>query len=447
MNVFYVDLFSKLILLFKKWVLKQTILSFFCICLALLYCIAFVAFLTQYQALIGDTGLLPAKQWIDVLQHHQRSFWQHPSVFWFYCSSTVLATVGVIGLVLSILCLSGRQHAVIWLGMWVCYLSIVHVGQVFYGYGWESLLLETGFFTIFLCPFKQFDYPRQSVKTNVVSWLVLWILFRNMFGAGLIKLRGDRVWHDFTALYYHFETQPVPNPLSWFFHHLPPFILRAGVAFNHVAELIFPVLVFSPFKYRRIGAVGIVIFQFMLILSGNLSWLNYLTLVQCLPAFQTQLVMFRVSYLKKINFKQLMCYFPIVFLVIFTVVMSRYPIANMIGSNQQMNAAFNHFFLLNTYGAFGHVGKERYELVVLGTTDTSITSTTVWKEYLFKAKPNRPKDRLPIVSPFHYRLDWQIWFAAMVPQLKDPWLLHFVYKLLIGDQKTLTQEKSIQQHD
>ena len=114
-----------------------------------------------------------------------------------------------------------------------------------------------------------------------------------MFGAGLIKMRGDASWRDFTALYYHFETQPIPNPLSWFFHHLPPIILNVGVLFNHIAELLFPIFLFFPYLFRRAAAVGIILFQGILIFSGNLSWLNYLTIVQCIPAFQKELFDFQ----------------------------------------------------------------------------------------------------------------------------------------------------------
>ena len=36
-------------------------------------------------------------------------------------------------------------NALVWLGIWVLYISFVNVGQTFYGFGWESILLEAGF--------------------------------------------------------------------------------------------------------------------------------------------------------------------------------------------------------------------------------------------------------------------------------------------------------------
>lgn len=44
---------------------------------------------------------------------------------------------------------------------------------------------------------------------------------RNVTGAGLIKIRGDKVWRDLTAMDYHYETQPLPNPVSYFLHQAP----------------------------------------------------------------------------------------------------------------------------------------------------------------------------------------------------------------------------------
>jgi hypothetical protein len=94
--------------------------------------------------------------------------------------------------------------------------------------------------------------------------------------------------------------------------------------------------------------------------------------------------------------------------------------------------------LVNTYGAFGSVGRERYEIVFEGTTDTTITSATQWREYEFVAKPGNPNRRPPIVAPYQPRIDWQIWFAAMSSPDNYPWTLHFVWKLLHNDSGTLS---------
>src|SRR5437016_4827933 len=161
--------------------------------------------------------------------------------------------------------------------LWVLYLSFVNVGQVFYGFGWESILSEAGFYTIFLG-------PTHIVPPKIVIWLLRWELFRVMFGAGLIKLRGDSCWRDLTCLDYYFETQPIPNPLSWYFHWLPPAVHHGGVLVNHFAELIVPFGLFIPQPVASIAALLIIAFQLVLIVSGNLSWLNWLTVAVAISA-------------------------------------------------------------------------------------------------------------------------------------------------------------------
>ena len=112
-----------------------------------------------------------------------------------------------------------------------------------------------------------------------MTWLLRWVLFRLMFGAGLIKWRGDPCWRDLTCLDYYFETQPIPNPLAWYFHWLPASVHRAGVVINHIVELGVPVLYFAPQPVAAIAGLITIAFQLMLIVSGNLSWLNWLTIV------------------------------------------------------------------------------------------------------------------------------------------------------------------------
>ena len=130
-------------------------------------------------------------------------------------------------------------NALVWAGIWVFYISFVNVGQTFYAFGWESILLEAGFFAIFLG-------ARSATTPLMTIYLLRWLEFRVMFGAGLIKMRGDPCWRNLTCLDYHYETQPMPNPLSWYFHNAPQWTHEAGVAFNHFAELFVPFCYFLP---------------------------------------------------------------------------------------------------------------------------------------------------------------------------------------------------------
>src|SRR5207248_19817 len=149
---------------------------------------------------------------------------------------------------------------------------IVNVGQTWYSFGWESLLLETGFLAIFLG-------NDRMTPPLLVMWLARLLLFRLEFGAGLIKLRGDSCWRDLTCLFYHHETQPMPGPLSWFFHHIPKPLHRVEVAGNHVAQLIVPFGLFAPQPVASIAGAVVVITQLWLVASGNFAWLNWLTIL------------------------------------------------------------------------------------------------------------------------------------------------------------------------
>jgi hypothetical protein len=103
-----------------------------------------------------------------------------------------------------------------------------------------------------------------------------------------------------------------------------------------------------------------------------------------------------------------------------------------------MNTSFDPLELVNTYGAFGAVGRERDEIIFEGTTDETITAETKWKPYEFKAKPGDPNRPPPFIAPYQPRIDWQIWFAAMASPNHYPWTLHFVWRLLHNDKPTLS---------
>src|SRR5438094_4229464 len=169
--------------------------------LAAIYLIGFIVVLNQFKPLLGERGFLPVPAFLKRVR-----FWGAPSIFYWHYSDRVLDAVAWSGILFSGAALLGFSEAGpfwisagTWLLLWVLYLSIVNVGQTFYAFGWESMLLEAGFLTIFLGP---------ATTTPQFSLIVLmrWLLFRVEFGAGLIKMRGDQCWRDLTCLYYHHET-------------------------------------------------------------------------------------------------------------------------------------------------------------------------------------------------------------------------------------------------
>ncbi len=413
--------------------------------LGLVYFVAFLSLANQVLPLIGKDGLLPANLYLRQAERFLGSrgsaFWQLPSFFWVGVSDSWLLSLSWLGVALSLLALLGYANAILMAALWGLYLSFVHIGQDWYSYGWEIQLLETGFLAIFLCPLLDGrPFPRRPPPVLVI-WMFRWLIFRIMLGAGLIKIRGDACWRDLTCLYYHYETQPIPNPFSRTLHFMPQWFHNLGALWNHFNELVCPWFVFGPRRARHIAGILLISFQVILIFSGNLSFLNWLTIVPALACFDDTFLRHvfpkawvaqaaRAEKTARISRSQKILV-PV--LAVLVAVLSISPITNLLSPEQAMNTSFDPLHLVNTYGAFGSVGQQRNEIIFEGTEDATITDSTQWKEYEFKCKPGDPFRRPCIISPYHYRLDWQIWFAAMSSPDQYPWTVHFIWKLLHND--------------
>jgi hypothetical protein len=401
--------------------------------LAAIYLIAFVVTVNQFPALLGERGLAPVRRFMELA-----SVREAPSIFYMHYSDRFLRAVGWFSVALSVSLLAGLPQSgpawvvmLAWFVLWALYLSIVNVGQTFYSFGWETLLLETGFIAIFLG-------PARIAPPVTVMYLIRWLLFRVEFGAGLIKIRGDTCWRDLTCLYYHHETQPMPNPLSWYFHHLPKPLHRVEVAGSHFAQLVVPFALFAPQPVAAIAGLVILVHQGWLVLSGNFSWLNVITMALAVAAFDDGQLGFLSAARPATLQAPATWYMGVV--IAYTVVvlgLSYWPVRNLLSRRQLMNASFNPFHLVGTYGAFGSITRERYEIVLEGTADRQPTASTVWKEYEFKGKPGDPRRLPPQIAPYHLRLDWLMWFAAMSPPMAHPWIVSLVEKLLMNDKATL----------
>ncbi len=426
------------------------LLTRFCLLrlLGLVYLVAFVVAVEQLVPLVGEDGLTPVADMFDALRRAGRGFWDEPTLFWLDHSDRALTIVSWAGVLLSAAVLAGVTHGGVMLALWVLYLSIDHVGQRWYQFGWESQLLETGFVAVFLCPWRSFGpFPRRHPTPILPLWLNRWLIVRVMLGAGLIKLRGDACWRELTCLDWHFETQPIPNPISPWLHHAPHELLAVGVMFNHVAELVAPWFLFGPRRARHVAATVVLIFQVILIASGNLSFLNWLTIVPCLACFDDG-VWRRVlprrlgAVVDDPEWAPTSSRATWVVTGVLTVVvgwLSLPVIGNLIGvRGQTMNRSYDRLHLVNTYGAFGSVHDERWELVIEGSMADDPSEASSWQAYELPCKPGDPMRRPCLISPYHYRLDWLMWFAALEVEYggglrREIWVAHLLWKLLDGD--------------
>ncbi len=415
--------------------------------LAGIYLVAFFAGWRQFPALAGDRGLEPAPRFLQLVPR----FLDAPTVFrWIGYSDTKLRAVSGVGAAIAGALLLGLPQAaplpvtmVAWFALWVGYQSIVNIGGSFYSFGWETLLLEAGFLAIFL--------GNATITPPIVVLLAFrWLAFRVEFGAGLIKLRGDRCWRELRCMDYHHETQPMPNPLSWLFHRLPRRLHRAEVLGNFFAQLVLPFGLFLPQPFATAAAVLMILTQLYLVVSGNYAWLNWVTIVVMTAALADPVLeaAARVANpgfaIVATRIEPAPAWFTalVLLLGLVIVVLSWFPVRNLLSPNQAMNASFDPFRLVNTYGAFGSVSRNRDEVIVEGTDAATLDAGTTWREYEFKGKPGDVRRMPPQLAPYHLRLDWLMWFLPISSRYGERWFVPFLIKLLEGDRPTLALLRS-----
>ncbi len=408
---------------------------------AAIFLIAFLVARNQFPALLGEKGLLPVPDFL-----RGKSFADVPSIFHRRYSDRFFAAVAWTGIALSAAILIGALGAapigvpvVVWLVLTFLYLSIVNVGQRFYSFGWESMLVEAGFFAAFFSP--------QGMVPSLIPVLLLkWMLFRVEVGAGLIKLRAGGPWKDLTALIYHHETQPMPNPFSRISHRLPRSVLKGGVVFSHFVQVVVPFGLFFPQPIAGLAGLFIIAHQGILIVFGNYSWLNWLTVVLAFATLPNAWLTWATGAPSELMPRPMA--WEIVQWVLLSLVLwlSIKPFRNLLSDRQLMNYSWNNWKIVNAYGAFGSVTKERHELIIEGTVDDSLSAETEWREYEFKGKPGDPERRPPQVAPYHLRLDWLMWFLPLAVRVTDGgisvlrrevWFERFLQRLLENDRATL----------
>ncbi|MDL5351552.1 lipase maturation factor family protein [Microbacterium sp. zg-YB36] len=420
-----------------------------------LYFVAFLSTLNQFRALLGERGLLPAPELLSwVAASARRARMVGPTLFRrVRYTDRRLVALCVAGLVVSAALVAGLpQLAPPWLPMacflllWLGYMSVVSIGQTFYGFGWEMLLLEAGFLAAFL---GSNDQP----PPTVVIVLLWWLLFRLEFGAGMIKIRGGREWRDLSALTYHHETQPMPGPLSRQAHLLPRAFHELEVIGNHFSQLVVPWFLFAPLLALWIPgpvpaivgnvAAGIVVAtQLWLVLTGNFAWLNWASIVLAfaavsIPGSGAPAASDPPWIIDGLPLPWLIvtCGVGVLYLVI-----SWPALRNLVAHRQLMNASFNRWQLANAYGAFGTVTKERIEYVIEATMDADPTGAS-WQEYTFKGKPGDVRRVQRQYAPYHLRLDWLMWFLPLGRSLDD-WFTVLLVRLLEADAATLALLRS-----
>jgi len=427
--------------------------------LGVIYLIAFLSLWTQIDGLIGHRGILPADEFMASVHQQcdaQGIGWERyhmlPTLCWFNASDGFLHFQCAAGSALAVLLIFGIAPAPCLALSWLLYLSLVTVGRDFLGYQWDNLLLETGFLAIFLAPLRLWPgSARETPLPRTIVWLFWLLLFKLMFSSGCVKLlSGDPNWHNLTAVSFHYQTQPLPTWIGWYAYELPVWFQKFSCALVMGIEIGAPFLIFAPRRLRFCGATAIAFLQVLILLTGNYTFFNYLTLALCLLLFDD----FVLNILMPLKLRQRFApairqassatrwRWPRTVLVPLSVVVIAiylFQVAVMFGARPVylLPAAAADIWLsplrtFNSYGLFAVMTTGRREIIVEGSDDG-----TIWKAYEFKYKPGDVNRRPPFVAPHQPRLDWQMWFAALGDYQQNPWIGNFCLRLLQGSPAVL----------
>ena len=410
--------------------------ALFRIALGLVFVAAFGSMLGQIAGLIGPQGISPAGELLEQARESlgTRAWLRVPCVFWLLgTSNAALRGVCVAGVLGGLALAAGVAPKPVVLLLWILYLSIMSVGDVFLGYQWDALLLETAFFSFFLFPSEL----RAKWKTPAIpAWpgvmMVRLLLFKLMFMSGLVKLlSGDENWRGLTALQFHYWTQPLPLRTAWYAHHGPALLHQLCVLVLFAIELGAPILIFGAAKARRVAFALLVALQVAIALTGNYGFFNVLAIALCLPllddallepVLKTSPIASRFAKLDlRVSLAAAVVCLPLAFGEAFAPGLIAGVLPRSVVREIRALSTFN------SYGLFATMTTTRREIEVQGSVDGRI-----WRDYEFRYKPG-PVEQAPRLALLHLpRLDWQMWFAGLGSCRGNPWILRFQQRLLEG---------------
>jgi hypothetical protein len=416
--------------------------------LGAVYLVAFGSLAVQITGLVGEHGIMPAGPFLASAHsvYGGDAYRLLPTVFWLDQSNLALEVVSWSGALLSLLLVLGLAPLLLLLVLWALYLSLSVVGQDFLSFQWDVLLLETGLLAVLWAPAQWRPRRRERAPSEVARWLLVVLLFKLMFLSGLTKLlSGDPTWRNATALDYHFETQPLPPWTAWYAHHLPGEVHRAATLAMFFIELVAPWMLLAPGRLRPLRVTGcgaLALLQLSIAATGNYGFFNALALVLCVPVLDDQLLRRALPLRLSAGWDEsaarratLWVVGP-VFLAISLLSLGREientlphppglgPLARWPDRALAWVAPLRSF---NGYGLFRVMTTERQEIVIEGSRDGEH-----WTEYEFRYKPGAVTRRPRFVAPYHPRLDWQMWFAALDPEGNIGWLESLANRLRAG---------------
>ncbi len=431
---------------------------------------ALFSYWVQADALIGSGGILPLSPYLDAVKSglaknglEGPEFIYLPTVFWWNSSDAAIQWVFGAAFLSSFALIAGICAPLAALALWLLYLSLTNAGQVFLTFQWDSMLIEMCFLVALLSPWKFWDRLKNHWEPAIIArWLLWFLLFRLMFEAGIVKLQsfapdGANTWRDWTALNYHYWSQPLPAWTSLYAHHLPFWFQKFSLQAMFFIELGLPFFILGPRRLRNFAFAGLVLLQVLISLTGNYGFFNLLTMLLCLPLLDDQSL---PGFLRKFmpqgtdestgpaGFRYVRGAFLYSFALIiflagsFQLVQSTEdnrepsPTAVWLGDNPNVANAISRlqpFRIVNPYGLFRVMTKTRPEILIEGSQDGQD-----WKAYTFRYKPGNLNRKPVFLIPHMPRLDWRMWFEGLNYERSHRfsiWFVKFLGQLFDGKPK------------
>jgi len=402
--------------------------------LAIVYAIAFASLGVQVDGLIGSRGILPAGDFLNAVAQSLSGptrYMAMPTVFWMNASDGMFRGVSIAGVALAVLLFLGFVERLALVLLFVLYLSLSNVGQDFLSFQWDALLLEAGFLGIFLG------------RSQVVVWLYRWLVFRLLFLSGCVKLlSNDPSWRNLSALGFHYYTQPLPTVFAWYMEQLPQWFHRASTLVVLVTEIGVPFLIFMPRRIRMFGAACLLALQLLILITGNYTFFNILTMALCLFLFDDRALAWLAV---KVRWGRAMspqrpargerAVAGAVAALVLTLGITRMSQSLSGDAPEPLRSLAriaSPFQIVNSYGLFAVMTTSRPEIIVEGSNDDE-----TWLAYEFRYKPGDLYVAPRWVAPHQPRLDWQMWFAALSNYRANLWFVAFAARLLEGSPPVL----------
>ncbi|MCB9663445.1 MAG: lipase maturation factor family protein [Alphaproteobacteria bacterium] len=424
--------------------------------------IAFLSLWVQLDGLVGPRGILPAHDWlraiegtlvgrkelppvpdgagmIEAARLHLSNAWtrvQHaPTLGWFLPRTGMHLLAGA-GVLASLAVIAGRLVGPALLVVWASYLSLSVLGQAFLSFQWDVLLIEVSFAAMLVAPW---GWREGRAAPEAGWWLLRWILFRLVFFGGLVKLTsGDPTWRDFSALTYHYMTQPLPNPLSWSAHALPAWVHGVSAAGMFVVELLLVWGVLLPVRGVRLAAAGsIALLMAALAATGNYGFFQLLTGVLCLAALQdadlpTLRGRLAPPVVREAPSRAATWAAGTVAALLFAVSLvgigPRYAGVELPAPLEEVRRLASPWRTVNHYGLFAVMTTERPIPVLEARWGDG-----EWTELTWRWQTSDVSREPAQVAPHMPRLDWQLWFAGLGTCRGNPWVHSLQKRLVLGE--------------